>query len=332
MTLAELQAEITRKVQDSSYTPAIQAGLMNDGLDQLAGQFFLPALKAQASVTLLGTSYVPLPDDYHKNLVHVWNDSDNRRLRVYRSVEQMIADYPRDLGESGALTACAVEDLAAPQAAKGTLTLAELPVVDETFTVASQVFTFKALRSTTGEVTIGATVTATAANIVTAIGLDLTSVTATSSAGVVTLTAAATGYAGNLLVLTESATNLTVDGLGTLGATQVGGKYAVLRVLRSPSSAKTLRLHYHKRPAILTGGTDTPAYLPTHLHRDLLVNFACKEIFTEIYGDEPEGAGQKVIALYEGRYARGVAELLRHLGPVAREPQKATDKLHWDGL
>ena len=86
----------------------------------------------------------------------------------------------------------------------------------ETTTVGSQVFTYVTLRASAGEVTVGADETETATNFKTALNLDMTTVDADSSLGVVTLTAATKGTAGNAIVLTEDATNTAVSAGGTL--------------------------------------------------------------------------------------------------------------------
>jgi hypothetical protein len=130
---------------------------------------------------------------------------------------------PQGTGTPGA------NDHDAAIAAQGIITMSGLPVADETFVVDTQTFTWKASRSTTGEVTIGADAAECVTNIVTAVGLDLTTVTAEDGAGdTVVLTAATAGSAGNSIVLTESATNMAVDGSGSLGATTEGDDKASL--------------------------------------------------------------------------------------------------------
>ena len=134
-----------------------------------------------------------------------------------------IVGTPQGTGTPGA------NDHDAAVAAQGTITMSGLPVADETFVVDTQTFTWKASRSTTGEVTIGADAAECVTNIVTAVGLDLTTVTAEDGAGdTVVLTAATAGSAGNSIVLTESATNMAVDGSGSLGATTEGDDKASL--------------------------------------------------------------------------------------------------------
>lgn len=108
-------------------------------------------------------------------------------------------------------------------ASQGTITMAGIAVAEETFVIEEQTFTWKAARSTTGEVTIGANAAEAVTNIVTAITADLTTVTAVDGDGdTVVLTAATKGVAGNTIILTEASTNMTVNGTGTLGATTSG--------------------------------------------------------------------------------------------------------------
>lgn len=115
-------------------------------------------------------------------------------------------------------------------AAQGTITMSGIAVADETFVIDTQTFIWKAARSTTGEVTIGASATEAAANIVTAVNTDLSSVVAeqVSPGTAVEITAASAGSPGNSIVFTESSTNMSIDGSGTLGGTTQGGNAASL--------------------------------------------------------------------------------------------------------
>lgn len=108
-------------------------------------------------------------------------------------------------------------------ASKGTITVGGVPLADDTFVIGTQTYIFKALRSVAGEVTIGGDAPETVTNIVSAITADQTDVTAVDGAGdTVVITAVTKGASGNSIVFTENATNITVDGSGTLGTTVTG--------------------------------------------------------------------------------------------------------------
>ena len=108
--------------------------------------------------------------------------------------------------------------------AQGTITVAGLPVAGQTFTVGAQTFTWVASGTATGNVVVGGSPTAQAANITTSINRDLVTVVATNpSPGVVVVEAATGGTAGNsILFANVNSTGLTFNGTGTLGATQSG--------------------------------------------------------------------------------------------------------------
>lgn len=107
--------------------------------------------------------------------------------------------------------------------AQGTISILGLPVADETLIIDSQTFIWKALRTTTGEVTIGADAGECVTNLIEAIGLDLTTVTAEDGTGdTVIVTSVVKGEDGNLITFTESSTNVLFDGSGTLGGTTEG--------------------------------------------------------------------------------------------------------------
>jgi hypothetical protein len=113
---------------------------------------------------------------------------------------------------------------AASSFASGTITVSANPVANQTFTVGSQLFTFKASRAVAGDVAIGANTTATATNIVSALNLDLGAlITASSAASVVTVVADTGGFAGNLPFKNGNATGIVFSGYGFL---QGGGTFA----------------------------------------------------------------------------------------------------------
>lgn len=98
---------------------------------------------------------------------------------------------------------------------------------------------------------------------------------------------------------------------------------------RIPASVETLRIHYYKYPTVITDETDQPDCLPEFLVRPLLVNYVAKEIFSLIY--EGDIDGQKITAMYEGKYVEAMAELNRYVGPEPREPQYVVDDLNLEG-
>lgn len=103
-------------------------------------------------------------------------------------------------------------------AATGQITFTGAPLPNDTITVRGVVYTFKVLAVAATEITIGANVTATAANTVSVINANDALLDALSVAGVVTVGASNTGIYGNAYTLAEAATNTTVS-----GATLTGG-------------------------------------------------------------------------------------------------------------
>jgi len=136
--------------------------------------------------------------------------------------------------------------------ATGNVTFGGLPVADETVTINGEVYTFKAARAAAFEVTIGADAEATADNLLAAINLDGNGTYNPTDAGVgvVTITAAAPGVAGNAVTLAESATNTTVS-----GATLTGGVDAVIGVPMGRES------DYRLEPFELPTGTAGNVYI-----------------------------------------------------------------------
>lgn len=126
----------------------------------------------------------------------------------------------------------------APTAATGTVTFGGTGDADDTVTIGGQVYTLKAVPANPYEVDIGADATETAANLTAAINAGAgagttygsgtianTDVTASASAGVVTVTARTAGTAGNSIALTVSGNDITASGAGNL-AGGTGTAYA----------------------------------------------------------------------------------------------------------
>ena len=99
--------------------------------------------------------------------------------------------------------------------ASGTITFAAQPTADDTVTVGTTTLTFKSADPGENEVLIGTDLAATLDNLIEALP---DSVTGSKSSGVVTITAATTGTAGNSIALAKSGSDITVS-----GATLSGG-------------------------------------------------------------------------------------------------------------
>ena len=107
----------------------------------------------------------------------------------------------------------------------GTLGGTTAGVDEETFVIDDQTFIWKTKREegVTGEVTIGANAAAAVINLVAAINEDMDIVVSEDGAGdTVVITAVDFGAANNSMIFTEDATNMTMDGSGTLGGTTAG--------------------------------------------------------------------------------------------------------------
>lgn len=85
-----------------------------------------------------------------------------------------------------------------------------------------------------------------------------------------------------------------------------------------PSSAQTVRVWYSKDPTLFSAdNADEITYIPKHLQPKLLINYAAKEIFSEL----EEGKDQTNFLKYSGRYDQGIGALIDFVGPPERAPQ-----------
>lgn len=97
---------------------------------------------------------------------------------------------------------------------------------------------------------------------------------------------------------------------------------------RVPSSAETIRINYWAYPEPMHTRYAKPTCLPVHLIEPLLVNYACKELYSEI---EDGIDGQKVNTAYHGNeYNQALTDLNSFLGPEGREPQHFGQDLNWN--
>lgn len=90
-----------------------------------------------------------------------------------------------------------------------------------------------------------------------------------------------------------------------------------------PSTRYTLSLSYFRKPTALAKDRDEPSVIPSYLHRRLLVNYACKELFARI---EDGTDGKKVNTNYHTEeYNRAFQELVLWIIPRATEPIETND-------
>lgn len=129
--------------------------------------------------------------------------------------------------------------------ATGTLTLSGV-AADQTVTVAGKTYTaVDGVAANSSEFTVDGDDTADAAALAAAInatenGRDLSQVTATSAAGVVTVKAIADGTAGNSIALTKSAAGVTLSGATLSGGTATGG-------VQSTGVTNQILLHWYNK-------------------------------------------------------------------------------------
>ena len=119
--------------------------------------------------------------------------------------------------------AAGTTDLTVGVKAQGLITMTGIATADETFTIDTELYTWKAARTTDYEVEIGTTSAEAAANIVTALNADSVVVTGeVTDTTKVTVTTVDYGADNNSMVFIESSTNMAMDGSGTMGATTAG--------------------------------------------------------------------------------------------------------------
>lgn len=131
--------------------------------------------------------------------------------------------------------------------ATGTVTLSSTgPLDTETVTVGGQVYTFKTSPVAATDVAINVSINVTATNLATKIAANSASTTASAVGPIVTVSARATGTAGNAITLAKAATNVAVSGATLTGAVDilygvlVKGKFCVNVPITGNVYARTL--------------------------------------------------------------------------------------------
>ena len=152
------------------------------------------------------------------------------------------------------------------QKARGTMTVAGLPNADETFVIDGQTITFKADGS--GDVdhcTIGTGAADQVLELVATLAecTNHADFTAWDGAGdTVVYDWGTAGVAGNAIVFTEAATNITVDGAGTLGTTHAGVAAATLATIKESGVSQLEGAVHIKETATPTAVTNYGAFYP----------------------------------------------------------------------
>lgn len=151
---------------------------------------------------------------------------DGETVTIDGDVYEFLADVAQSKTSAGNI---AVDITSHVTASQGTLTITDQVSADESFVIGDTTYTFKAVADEAGEIAVGVDEATTKLNIVAAINGTDTINTAHPSVSAAAfdgddcvITALVGGVAGDSIVFTESITNGSVDGSGTLGGTTPG--------------------------------------------------------------------------------------------------------------
>lgn len=106
--------------------------------------------------------------------------------------------------------------------ATGTITLTDIPHLNDTFLIDTVTFTWVVARSGAGEVTIGGTIADCISNIFSAVYADFKTVIPDPTTPTITISCWEAGSIGNTIDFTHSTNHMTMDGGGHLGGTVMG--------------------------------------------------------------------------------------------------------------
>ena len=120
----------------------------------------------------------------------------------------------------------------------------------------------------------------------------------------------------------------TIDLAGSVVGVAREGSY--LYYQRIPAAAETLMINYFTFPTQLSADDDEPDCLPAHLHSELLVNYACSQIFRRMEdGIEGEAANTQ---RHKTFYEEALSGLNYFIGPTSDKPAEHQDELFYDDL
>ena len=101
MNLEYILKTVKRKVQDSSYDDDDYINWINECIGQIASEENLPDLVTYDRIIIRAGEYSDSrPDDYHSGLFHAYNNTKNRKVRVFNSLTEFLEKYP-GLNENG---------------------------------------------------------------------------------------------------------------------------------------------------------------------------------------------------------------------------------------
>lgn len=103
MDLNTLISRISHKIQDVSYTPEDLVAFINQGIGEIATAVPLPDLDAVGTIECGAGPFIALPSDYHANLQHAYNQTQDEPVKVIKAVTDLRAKFP-SLNEEGSIT------------------------------------------------------------------------------------------------------------------------------------------------------------------------------------------------------------------------------------
>ena len=107
MDLDTLLNRIKNKIQDPSYDPDSDlVPLINQGLGEIATMIALPALTTVTTIECGTGPSVDLPDDFHANVHHAFNQTKDGHVQIIKSLPDFIEEFPGLNGEGSVTHIC----------------------------------------------------------------------------------------------------------------------------------------------------------------------------------------------------------------------------------
>ena len=99
-TSTELIQDVKDAVLGASFSNTAILRSLNKGINRVAGMVLLPDLETSDTVTTGTGNYLDLPDDFHRELQAVYDDTNKRKVKIYDSFVEFLRRYP-GLGYTG---------------------------------------------------------------------------------------------------------------------------------------------------------------------------------------------------------------------------------------